>query len=67
MDVVQKVCDALGRNVEDSVEYVPDRPGHDFKYSITARKLKTLGHVVSSNFEDDLKEIVDYEFSSIRH
>lgn len=67
MDVVQKVCDALGRNVENSVEYVPDRPGHDFKYSITAKKLKILGHVVSSNFEDDLKEIVDYEFSSIRH
>tara|TARA_Y100000310_G_scaffold345792_1_gene470015 strand:+ start:7071 stop:8012 length:942 start_codon:yes stop_codon:yes gene_type:complete len=67
MDVVQKVCDELGRRIEDNVEYVADRPGHDFKYSITASKLKTLGHTVSSNFENDLKEIIDYEFSRIRN
>ena len=67
INVVQKVCDILGRRIEDCVEYVEDRPGHDFKYSITPRKLNNLGHIVSSNFDYKLKGILDYEFSSIRN
>tara|TARA_R100000152_G_C6739267_1_gene163161 strand:+ start:77 stop:1018 length:942 start_codon:yes stop_codon:yes gene_type:complete len=67
MNVVQTVCDILGRRVEDCVEYVEDRPGHDFKYAITPRKLNKLGYTVASNFEEELKEILDYEFSSIRN
>ena len=67
LHVVRMVCDMLGRRVEDCIEFVPDRPGHDFKYSITSRKLNNLGHTVSSNFEEDLKGIIDYEFSRIRN
>ena len=67
MNVVQSVCDILGRRAEDCIEYVKDRPGHDFKYAITPRKLNKLGYTVANNFEEELKEILDYEFSSIRH
>jgi len=67
MNVVQMVCDNLGLRIEDCIEHVPDRLGHDFKYSISSRKLENIGHTVYTNFEKDLKEIIDYEFNSIRN
>jgi len=67
INVVQMVCDVLDKKIEDCVDFVPDRLGHDFKYAISPRKLKNLGYTVSGNFEKELKEIINYEFSSIRN
>ena len=38
------------------MKFVEDRPGHDFKYSITSDKLNTLGFEMENNFEENLKE-----------
>lgn len=67
MNVVKTVCKSLGLKVEDVVEYVTDRLGHDFKYSVSADKLKALGFEIESRFQDDIEEIIDHEFDRVRH
>jgi len=46
--VVKNICDILdelspredGKNYEDQISFVADRPGHDFRYAIDATKIK---------------------------
>ncbi|MGW7514201.1 dTDP-glucose 4,6-dehydratase [Streptomyces sp. NPDC054796] len=42
----------------DRVEKVPDRPGHDRRYSLTDTKLRTLGYAPRVSFEKGLAETV---------
>jgi dTDP-glucose 4,6-dehydratase len=61
IDVVNKVCEMVQLHAPDFIEHVPDRLGHDFRYSINADKLKRLGFKISDNFDsmlwDTIKEI----------
>jgi len=45
---------------EDLIERVADRPGHDFRYSIDSSKIKALGWSPAHNFEEALRETVDW-------
>jgi dTDP-glucose 4,6-dehydratase len=47
---------------EDSIQFVPDRPGHDLRYAIDSSKAKTeLGWAVNhSSFDNDLIELFDW-------
>ena len=47
---------------EDSIQFVPDRPGHDLRYAIDSSKAKSeLGWAVNhSSFDDDLMELFDW-------
>ena len=50
---------------EQLIKFIPDRPGHDFRYSINCRKIQTdLGWQQTSNFQENLTKTVDwyYEF-----
>jgi len=58
IEVVKRVCNLMDKNPEDCVEYVEDRPGHDFKYSINPTKMNNLGYVVDNNFDKYLEEYV---------
>ncbi len=45
----------------DRVEYVKDRPGHDLRYAVDDRKIRTeLGHRPLRDFTDGLKETVEW-------
>ncbi|MFB6435601.1 dTDP-glucose 4,6-dehydratase [Streptomyces sp. NPDC056411] len=44
----------------DRVEKVPDRPGHDRRYSLTDAKLRTLGYAPRISFEKGLAETVHW-------
>jgi dTDP-glucose 4,6-dehydratase len=39
---------------------VPDRPGHDRRYSLDTRKLRALGWAPAKRFEDGLRETVEW-------
>jgi len=56
IDLVKKVCDNIGLDFKGCVRFIKDRPGHDFKYSITSDKLNILGFKMENNFEKNLKE-----------
>ena len=57
--ITNKILEMLGKG-EDMIEPVADRPGHDFRYSIDCSKANALGWTPAHNFEDALKETVDW-------
>jgi dTDP-glucose 4,6-dehydratase len=67
IEIVQKVCallDAMrpradGRSYRDQISYVADRPGHDRRYAIDARKLENeLGWRPAETFETGIRKTV---------
>ena len=69
VDVVTAVCALLDELVPESkfrphrqlVKYVTDRPGHDRRYAIDARKLESeLGWRAQESFETGLKKTVEW-------
>jgi dTDP-glucose 4,6-dehydratase len=69
LEVVTTVCALLDELVPESkfkphlqlVKYVTDRPGHDRRYAIDARKLETeLGWRAQESFETGLRKTVEW-------
>jgi dTDP-glucose 4,6-dehydratase len=69
MDVVRGICKVLdrlkprsnGEPHEKLITYVTDRPGHDFRYAISAEKIKReLGWAPSVTFEEGLEKTVSW-------
>ena len=48
---------SLGDNMKS---YVPDRQGHDFRYSVNSQKIELLGFQRKIHFKDGLKATVDW-------
>jgi len=60
IEVAKSVIEQMGLG-EDSVEYVPDRPGHDFRYALDNAKIgRELGWRPQTRFEDGLSRTVDW-------
>jgi len=45
---------------ESYIEFVKDRPGHDFRYSVDDTKLRNLGWKPKHTFEEALKKTVEW-------
>ncbi len=69
LEVVQTLCDLLdeaqpradGRSYREQIRFVKDRPGHDRRYAIDARKLeRELGWKPQETFESGLKKTVKW-------
>ena len=65
LDVVRAVCremDALrpeNAPHDQRIQFVTDRPGHDFRYAIDARKIRSeLGWTPSRDFDQGIRETV---------
>ena len=62
--VIELTAAATGKKVEDvekTITYVKDRPGHDKRYAIDCTKIKTnLGWKRLMTFEEGLQETVDW-------
>lgn len=58
--IIRKLIEKLGAS-ESAIQYVRDRPGHDFRYSIDSSKLrKDLGWNPSVSLEDGLEYTVQW-------
>ncbi|MBI5871166.1 MAG: dTDP-glucose 4,6-dehydratase [Actinobacteria bacterium] len=57
--ITNRILEMLGKG-EEMIEPVADRLGHDFRYSIDCSKANALGWTPAHNFEDALKETVDW-------
>ena len=59
IEVAHKLLEILDLS-NDMIDFVDDRPGHDFRYAINSEKLKSLGWTPKANFDDELEKIVDW-------
>jgi dTDP-glucose 4,6-dehydratase len=53
------ILELTGRD-ESLIEHVPDRPGHDRRYSLSSDKVRALGWEPSVTFRDGLRQAVDW-------
>lgn len=68
VDVVEKLCDILDRKApkeqgsyRDQIVFVKDRPGHDRRYAVDARKLEQeLGWKPTETFETGIQKTVEW-------
>src|SRR5690606_31868267 len=67
LDVVKTLCTILQElrpqreRYENLIVYVNDRPGHDRRYAIDARKIEShLGWKPTESFESGMKKTVDW-------
>jgi len=62
--IVKKILGLMNKS-EDLIEFVEDRPGHDFRYSMDSQKIsKELNWKTKVNFEEGLKKTVDWYLSN---
>ncbi len=59
LELTLAILDILGVG-EESIERVPDRLGHDFRYSVDSSKLRELGWSPRVDFEGGLRETVHW-------
>ena len=60
LEITQLILEIFQKG-EESIEYVSDRPGHDFRYSLDYSKAKTkLGYLPRIDFNDGLRKTVEW-------
>jgi dTDP-glucose 4,6-dehydratase len=59
LELFQIVCNSLGTG-HDLIQFVDDRPGHDFRYSVDSSKLKKLGWLPEYKFKAGIKEVTQW-------
>jgi dTDP-glucose 4,6-dehydratase len=61
LEIIRTILDIFhghGKNIEDYVEFVEDRKGHDFRYAI--KSVKWVNDLKQRSFEDGMKETVEF-------
>ena len=58
IEFVEKICKILKIDINEVVEYVKDRPGHDFRYSVSNEKLNMLGFRDYNTIDQILEEML---------
>jgi dTDP-glucose 4,6-dehydratase len=60
IEVIQKICNTLGKG-HDLISFIDDpRTGHDFRYSVDTSKLRELGWKPNFKFKDGIISTVDW-------
>lgn len=58
LEVAQLICECLDLPLR--IEFIEDRPGHDYRYSLDSSKLKSLGWQPNVKFRDGIKDTVEW-------
>ena len=59
LEIAKIILKELGKD-ESWIEYVKDRPGHDFRYALDTRKIIKLGWKPKYSFEKAIKETINW-------
>lgn len=64
LTIIKKILSVMGKS-EDLIEFVEDRPGHDFRYSMNSDKLRSkLNWKPQGNFDENLQKTIDWYLSN---
>jgi len=63
MDLTKKLMEFFERD-ESFIEFVPDRLGHDRRYSVDSTKIQKLGYAASLDFNENLIKTINSYFES---
>lgn len=59
LEVVSKISEIM--NISPKIDFIKDRPGHDFRYSVNCDKIKELGwKPMFNNFEAVMKTTINW-------
>ena len=59
LEMASKLVEIFGRS-SDLIEFVPDRKGHDFRYSVDSQKVRELGFTCSVSFDEGIQMTADW-------
>jgi dTDP-glucose 4,6-dehydratase len=59
LELTRRLLAAFGAD-ESMIEYVPDRLGHDWRYSVDSTKVRELGWEPAHDFETGLRETIEW-------
>jgi dTDP-glucose 4,6-dehydratase len=66
LEIVRKIATSLGSG-EEVIQFVEDRPGHDFRYSLDCQKMANkLNYSAKIKFDDGLDETIKWYSSGAR-
>lgn len=60
VEVARMIVSRFGRDPDEVIEFVPDRPFNDSRYSITSDKIRTLGWQPRRNLGTDLDDLISW-------
>jgi len=64
LTIVKKILSIM-KKPHDLIEFVEDRPGHDFRYSLDSSKIRNeLNWLPKTNFEDGLEKTISWYLSN---
>jgi dTDP-glucose 4,6-dehydratase len=59
VDLARRICELAGASA-DLIEFVADRPGHDFRYGVRSDRLRSLGWAPTWSFDDALAHTIEW-------
>ncbi len=59
LELTHHILAACGAD-ETSIEYVPDRPGHDLRYAVDSSKIRRLGWRPEHDFDEHLEATIEW-------
>jgi len=66
IEVAKAILQLLGKG-EELIEFVKDRPGHDFRYSLDTTKAKReLGWEAKTSFDEGLKKTIEWYIEHLK-
>lgn len=58
LEMVENIGKVLGKKPD--IDFVTDRPGHDFRYSVDSEKIAALGWKPANSFDEGIKKSVQW-------
>ena len=59
LEIVKNILSISGKTFEENVSFVKDRAGHDFRYSISNKKMLSLVMKIDTNFSKNLLRTIE--------